>query len=336
MTMLHRSIRLAAPLALLLTAAATAPTPARAQAFRTWEVATDNDAYDFWIPRYRRPDHDYTHGMWLAAELDRAPWWGRRLGGGLPDCTGRETGAERCLSTRLEFGQKIYTPRVDSPTPIPGERAYAGWLYVTATGRREGPRARTIGSVELGVTGNPSLGRVVHEEFHKLAGFWAPDGWRNQLAFEPGIVARLGRQVLAFQGVSAGGVRWATVVPEGGVALGNVLTGAQAGVRVHAGYAVPHPWRPLHAGAPPAFSAYAMGAVREDYVAHDLFLDGNTFRESIHVQRRPLVYQYEFGGGLRWKSLGAEYRITTRGRDYTTQPQQHQWSTISLTLDRVR
>jgi lipid A 3-O-deacylase len=331
------TLRPPALLALLLAlGAAAVPGSAPAQAFRTWEVATDNDAYDFWIPPYRRPDHDYTHGMWIAAELDRAPWWGRRLGGGLPSCTGREAGSERCLSTRLELGQKIFTPGRDGATPVPGERAYAGWLYVTATGRREGPRTRTTGSVELGVTGNASLGRALHEEFHRLAGFWAPDGWHNQLAFEPGVVARLDRQVLALDGVTAGGVRWATVVPEGGVAVGNVLTGAQVGARAHLGYGVPHPWRPLHSAAPPSLSLYALGAAREDYVAHDLFLDGNTFRESVHVDRRPLVWQYEVGGGLRWKRVGAEYRVTTRGREYETQVRRHQWSSISLTLDRVR
>ena len=328
--------RTSALLALLLASvAALLPSHAPAQAVRTWEVASDNDAYDFWIPAHRRPDFDYTHGMWLAAELDRAPWWGRRLGGGLKDCTGRETGAERCLTTRVEFGQKIFTPRRDGVSPVPGERPYAGWLYATATGRREGPRSRTTGSVELGVTGNASLGRVVHQEFHKIAGFWPPSGWGNQLAFEPGVVLRLQRQMMAFEGVSAGGVRWAAVVPEGGVALGNVLTGAQLGLRASVGYDVPHPWRPVHAAARPALSAYATAAAREDYVAHDLFLDGNTFTGSVSVGHRPLVWQYEAGGGLRWHRYGLEYRVTTRGRDYETQPARHQWSTIALTLDRV-
>lgn len=333
---LHRLPRAFARAAFLAAAAALAPPgQAAAQAVRGWEVASDNDAYDFWIPRHRRPDHDYTHGMWLAAELGRAPVWGRRLGGGAPACTGRETGEARCLTTRVELAQKLFTPRLDDVEPVPGERAYAGWLSLSARGRREGPRSRTSAGLEVGVTGDASLGRLVYQRFHRAAGFHSVDGWGNQLAFEPGIVARLSREVLAYEGVR-GGERVAAVVPEAGLALGNVLTGAHAGVGVRLGRGVPHPWRAVHGAAHPRLAVFGIGAARGEWVGHDLFLDGNTFRESVHVRRRPFVYQYELGGGVRWRSFGAEYRATTRGRDYQTQLRPHQWSTIALTLDRVK
>ena len=334
MRALARAMRLALTLALSM-AALSAPGRGAAQTIATWEVGTDNDAYDFWVPAYRRPDHDYTHGMWLAATLNRAPLWGRHLGGGLPACTGRETAAARCLTTRVEFGQKLYTPVVDAPDPEPGERAYAGWLYLSAAGRREDPRTRTTGSVELGVTGPQSLGRAVHEEFHRAAGFWMPDGWRNQLSFEPAVSLRLGREVLAYEAMNGAG-RVAVIVPDASIAVGNLRTDAQLGVHARAGRDVPHPWRTSRSGDPSHMSLYAMAGARGDWVLHDLLLDGNTFAPSVRVRRRPLVGQLEAGLGLRWKRVSAEFRSTRRSREYRTQATPHTWSTIALTLDRGR
>jgi lipid A 3-O-deacylase len=324
-----------AVLALACLAAAASPPSAAAQRASAWEVGTDNDAYDFWVPLDRRPDHDYTHGMWIAAELSRAPLWGRHLGGGLAPCTGRETGAQECLSTRIEFGQKLYTPLVDGFKPVAGQRPYAGWLYLSVAGSRQGRRARTVGTVEAGLTGPESLGGAVHQEFHRIAGFWHPEGWRNQLSFEPAVSVRLAREVVAVD-AERGGSRFVTLVPFASASAGNLRTDAQAGANLRLGRALPHPWMREAPGVAPRLSVYALGGVRTDWVLHDLMLDGNTFAESVRVQRRPLVAQGEVGVGVRWRRLGAEYRVTRRGRDYATQPQAHTWSTIALTVDRAR
>ncbi|HET6763783.1 MAG TPA: lipid A deacylase LpxR family protein [Longimicrobiaceae bacterium] len=307
-----------------------APGTVVAQRGGTWEVVVDNDAFDFWVPPGRRPDHDYTHGMWIAAELDRAPVWGRALRAKAAPCTGRESSAQRCLRTRFELGQKLYTPVVDSPTPLPGERAYAGWLYVAATGGLQDARERTWGTVELGVTGPESLGEAVHQGFHRLAGFWSPDGWRNQLSFEPAVSLRLGREMLAVD-ARHGATRIATIVPSASVALGNLRTDAQAGVHARVGRGVPHPWTRAGAGSP-RFAAYVTVGGRGDWVLHDLLLDGNSFAKSVRVARRPLVAQAESGVGLRWKRVTGEYRVTTRGSEYRTQPGSHAWSTLALTV----
>jgi hypothetical protein len=328
--------RIALALAVAMGAAPLRAPAAAAQQGAAWEVGTDNDAYDFWVPPSRRPDHDYTHGMWIAADLGRAPLWGRRLGGGLLACTGRERASQACLSTRVELGQKLYTPRVDAYDPVPGERAFAGWLYLSAAGSREGERSRTTGTLEVGTTGPESLGSTVYQEFHRIAGFWKPQGWHNQLAFEPAFSARLTREVLLVD-AAHGDSRTATVASYASVAAGNLRTDAEAGVHARVGRALPHPWRrAAPTAADPRLSVYAMVGARADWVLHDLFLDGNTFHQSVRADRTPLVGQLEGGFGLRWKRFGAEYRVTTRSRDYRTQFASHTWSTIDLTLDHVK
>lgn len=317
-------IRIRSLLVLVLVATAS---PAAAQgALRAVRVEADNDAFDFWIPP-PRPDHDYTHGMRVVADLNGAPGW-RRLATGLPSCPPLEE-RQTCLATRLELGQKIYTPLRDAPAPLPGERPYAGWLYGSATARLVGARReRTLGA-EVGVTGPPSLGAAVQTGFHRLAGYWVPQGWGKQLAFEPGVVVRYEDAFLLAEGRS-GRARLAVVAPYWGAAAGNVRTDAHAGVRVQLGYGVAHPWSPSREAGAPRAAVYALGGVRGEWVLRDLFLDGSTFRSGPRVEKLPGVGEVEAGAGVRLHRVSLEYRVVTRGREYRTQPRAHRYSTLSL------
>ncbi|HEV2735893.1 MAG TPA: lipid A-modifier LpxR family protein, partial [Longimicrobiaceae bacterium] len=193
---------LAALLALAAPAAAQSPV-------RSVEVAADNDVFNFWAP-VPRPDHDYTHGMRVVVDADAAPLWRKWAPPGLRPCTGSEAAAQRCLATRVEVGQKIFTPRRDGPSPVPGERPYAGWLYASGSARVLGRLSESTVGVELGVTGPPSLAETVQTGFHEAAGLWQPAGWANQLAFEPAVAVRAGgARLLAEE--HAGGVRVATL-----------------------------------------------------------------------------------------------------------------------------
>lgn len=290
--------------------------PAAAQTVRGFEVGTDNDAYDFWVPVEARPDHDYTHGMWAAAELTGAPVWGR-LAPGVAPC-GEEAPGAPCAETRVEVGQRIFTPYYDAAEPVPGERPYAGWLYAAATARLRAPGLRREVRVEAGVTGPPSLGGSVHRAYHHLLGVWEPRGWEGQLAFEPAASlrwrewrprsARIGGATLE------AGSEWSA-------ALGTLRTSAALGLRARAERGALH----------------AVGAAAGEWVGRDLFLDGNTLRDGgVRVERRPWVGRWSAGVGARWRSLSAEYRVSGATRTYRTQREPHVYATIVLRLGRTR
>jgi hypothetical protein len=305
-----------------------APAPAAAQV-REVRLMLDNDAYDFWIPFRIRPDHDYTNGVTLSVEMAGGPLWAHALAPRAARCTAAAPADSACTATTLSFGQKIFTPDVDGAAPVAGQRAYAGWLYASATASvQSAARARRVG-VELGITGTPSLGEAVHTTWHRVAGFDAPDGWAHQLAFEPAFRVAYDESVLLAD-VRSGGVRVATLAPAWGADAGTLHVGAHAGVSARAGWAVPHPWSAAaDRGAGPA-SVYALARVQQNAVARDLFLDGSTFSRSIRVERRPLVWEYELGGGVRYRAFTLEYRALTRGREYDTQPKPHTWGTFEL------
>ncbi len=309
---------------LLCVSALLAASPADAQ-LRSLSATSDNDAYNFWIPFATRPDEEYTNGLEMRAELAGAPLWGRLL---RVACGAADGG---CVSTELRVGQKIFTPRTDSPLLGAGERPYAGWLYLSAAGSVEGARVRRTGGAEVGVTGPPSQGEWVQTTFHRMAGFRDPLGWAGQLRTEPGIVIRYGEEFIAAE-ARPGGIRVAEVMPYWGAAAGNVRTGAHAGVRLRAGYAVPRPWGRAGRGV----SLYASAGARAELVLRDLFLDGNTFRDGPRVERISEFGAVEGALGLRVGLVGVEYRTVSRTRSYETEPKGHQYGSFEVTLRTSR
>ncbi len=296
---------------------------------RAVRLTLDNDAYNFWIPYGTRPDEEYTNGMDVSVEMAGGPLWARRLAPRATPCNGAESADSACATTSFDFGQKIFTPRSNGPLPPAGDRPYAGWLYLAATGQVSTARARRAVGVEVGVTGPPSLGEAVQKTFHRVAGFSDPQGWEHQLRFEPGITVRYDEARLLGE-LRAGGGRVLALTPEWGAEAGNVRTAAHVGVRAAAGFRAPHPWSAAADRDSGPLAVYAVAAGRQEAVAHTLFLDGNTFADGPRVERRPFVFRYELGGGLRWRAVSLEYRAATRTREYETEPKGHTHGTFEL------
>lgn len=331
---MHSLIRHLRALALASSLACLAP-PLAAQV-RSFQFTSENDAYNFWVPFGVRPDHEYTNGLRLAVELGGAPGWGV-LAAELGPCAREGTRAAPadpeagCASTTVEIGQHLYVPRLDSRRPLQGQRPFAGWLYAAATGRVvDGPVRHTVG-MHVGVTGKPSLGEPTMERYHAIAGFWDPEGWSHQLGFEPGVVLRYGVERRMAE-VRAGSTRAADLVVDAGGTLGNVHTGARAGLRLRAGYNLPHMWA---AGRARGTSVYASAGASGQAVARNLFLDGNTLStRPARVQRETLVASHGWGVGFASGPFGAEFRATTRTREYREEPGGHTVSTLEFTWRR--
>jgi lipid A 3-O-deacylase len=298
---------------------------ASAQQLRAAWVHADNDYFDFRLPAHERPDFEYTQGARARLELAGAPGrverWARAAG--LCDVEP----ASSCVGSSLEVGQEIYNSRKDAEVTMPGHRPYAGWLYLEAGALAATGSDLHAVSVQVGVTGPPSLGETVQTLFHEVYGFREPLGWSDQLATEPGLVARYERSRLFWTGRIAG-TRAAELVARAGGDMGNVHTGADAGLRGRLGYAVPHPWVAADSGATVAL--YVTGGLNGRWVARNIFLDGSTFRSGPRVDKLPFIAEYEGGIALRVGSVTAEYSLLHRSREYRTQWDRHTHGSLRL------
>ena len=285
---------------------------------RTFSLRIDNDAFDFWMLPWNRPDEDYTSGVHLDYDGGDAPAWARRLVPHRAECTAR---ADRCRTARLELGQDIYTPSVDPSDPHAAStaRPNAGWLYLAQTARALSISRADELSLTLGVTGPPSLARFTQRVAHDVApAYNRPTDWTRQIAFEPGVIVRYQQE----RRISLAGV--ADLIPSGSISAGNVLTAADAGIRLRSGIQLQHPWLPQ-----PLRSGVTIDAgISGQAVARDLFLDGNTFVSGPRVGHEPFVGTADAGLAVRFRRLSVEYRATTQTRAYAAGPKWHPWGSL--------
>lgn len=307
--------------------------PAAAQSTPRWRLVADNDYFNFWQAPARRPDVEYTQGLTISVALSGAPRLARSMRSGLAECGVRAPAATdetACWSTTLHVAQEIYTPWNDAPTWQPGQRPYAGWLALGATARATTFTREDALGLSVGVTGPASLASGVQTAFHRLAGFRTVLGWPDQLKTEPGIILSYGGGRAATVAVSRG-TPLLVAGPYWRARLGNIATDASLGLRLHAGWNVPSLWSAGQTRRS-GLSVFGIAGVRQDAVARNLFLDGNTFRAGPRVTKHSWVREVELGIGLRWHRVGVEWRTMHRQREYRTQPEPHRFSSIAVTL----
>ncbi len=280
-------------------------------------------------------DRYYTQGLkllYLGGDND-TPGWVKKTADAIP-AWGIHVQAD---DFGYMLGQDIYTPvNLQASSLISTDRPYGGWLYTGVVLQRRG----TVGDlaipvmedfeVNLGITGRPSLAEAAQENFHR----WffpknIPHGWHNQLKTEPGLLLKYQRLWrLTLNDASA---RYIDLIPHAGGEVGNIMVFGNLGGALRAGYNLPPDFGVQINDSPasatsgmsnrtPPFSAYLFGAVDGRYVAHNLFLDGNTFQGGPSVTRNPWVADIAVGGAIRlFKHLELDYTRVIRTPEFQGQ-----------------
>jgi hypothetical protein len=299
-----------------------------APAYATVETLYDNDTNGM-VPGPAATDRNYTFGLHAAwyGEPDVMPRWteriAQRLGGAGPDAV-----------RRLSFfaGQELYTPdSLSDPHPILNDRPYAAWLFAAATlSNADERRARSL-TVRVGMIGPDAQGQELQTWWHHREHIRLPRGWRYQLANEPGLGVTLDERWRPY-----GRQRYADIVPHLRFTAGNVLTEAAAGATLRVGLPLANDFGP---GAPSGpedyvrgFRLYGFARAEGRAVARDIFLDGNTFQNSLRVHRVPLVGETQLGLGLRHGAMGARYMFSYTTRQFHERPAAQEYGSIVISF----
>lgn len=244
------------------------------------------------------------------------------------------------------LGQNIYTPEdTRSRFPPLTDRPYAGWLYGSAAISAVTETSLALVELQLGVVGPSALGEQVQNNVHRLLGIDRSAGWATQLKDEPGVNLILNRQwrlTWPLDGEHATRLRWA-VVPSVAVSLGNVQTWAATGVIVKFGSKVdadfgPQRLRPAAVGSAffrhdGAWGWYVLAGVEARAIAHDIFLDGNTWRDSRSVNKKYVVGDGILGAVLIMPRARLTYTHTFRSQEFDGQNNRMvQFGSISLSV----
>jgi len=290
-------------------------------------------------------DQHYTNGLrlsWLSPEGDtiKPLQYVRDFLEALAQDTNKTT------RFGLAAGQEIYTPEDRFRTDlITDDRPYAGWLYGglslhTVTKRTD--ERKDLESIELdvGVIGPYSLGEEAQNFVHEVRLIDTFDGWDNQLKNEIGVALHYERKWRFFDPIAVGPLQF-DAIPHAGLSVGNVVTQANAGGALRLGWNLPHNFGPpslIQGGTSvdrlpsSAFSAYLFATTQGRYVAHNIFLDGNTFRDSHSVDKENWVGDLSLGAAVLIGRVKLSYANAFRSREYEGQPRISRFGSLTASF----
>lgn len=269
----------------------------------------------------------------------------------------------------VRFGQSMYTPEDYSRTDlITNDRPYAGLLYFGLTWNRrihEPESNREMldtREISLGVIGPWSLAEQSQNLVHDATGEPRFLGWDHQLENEPAFQLALDRKFKAYRGAGAITPGFsADAIRSVGLRLGNIETSATLGIEGRIGWNLPndfgsYPIRPGAENRPPSAASlhgnpgsaipaasrphpgvHVFGTLEVKAVAHDFSLDGNLFRSSHSVTRRPWIAQAAVGISSQWLVAGRGIRLALmrvwRTREFDEQAGRHAFGSVALSME---
>lgn len=285
-------------------------------------------------------DRHYTNGVgfiWVPDKRVAQPEWAVRLAGLVPWFP-----EEGELRHGYAFGQSMFTPKdISLANPPLTERPYAGWLCGTVGLGRATGKQLDLFALTLGMVGPASLAEQSQKIVHKAIGSPDPKGWDTQLGNEPGIVATYQRSWREAATTTRLG-NTLDLTPHVGAAIGNVFAYGNAGLTLRYGKHLPRDFGPpriqpslLGSGefAPASgFKWYLFAGVEGRAVARNIFLDGNSFRDSRSVDKKPLVGDLQYGLVLDWPGIRFSFTHVLRTREYETQGGSDRFGAVSVSV----
>jgi hypothetical protein len=329
--------RFLVPLAVALGAAGCAATVPEGG---TWLATVDNDSYNF-------DDGNYTGGVglaWISPPVEERGEGSRtrRVVEALSFLPGMAAHEGTTRHVALGAGQLIFTSEdLNRATPLPGDRPYAGVLFLDASLLARSQTTLTGYLLRLGVVGEPSGAEEVQKELHEWFGADRPRGWDHQLEDEPVVNLGVEHHRRVAGGTFGDGLEW-ELVPNAGLGLGTYFTGVNVGVtgRVGRGVLQDLGGLALRSGmetnavpGPPAgrdWSTSVFGALDAYGVAHYLPLDGNVFRDSRSVDAEEVVGKATLGFTVGKRSLALTFGYTFLTDTYETQEDRGNYGSVAL------
>ena len=285
-------------------------------------------------------DRNYTNGVraaWLSGP-DDTPDWAVRTAAWFPLFPER-----CCVRTEYAVGQNMYTPAdISLSNPPPDDRPYAGWLYASIGVIAETDDRLDQLGLSIGVVGPASFAEQTQKFVHRHVGSPRPQGWDTQLDNEPGIVLTYQRSWREFVSRTLITGLPYDITPHVGGAFGNVFTYLDAGLMLRVGQNLPLDYGPprIQPSLPGSgfflagdrFGWYLFAGVEGRAVAHNIFLDGNTFSDSRSVDKKPLVGDLQFGLALTWQDVRLSYTHVLRTAEFETQRGGDDFGALSLSV----
>lgn len=297
-------------------------------------VQLENDSFDGASDAY------YTHGLQLVFTPAAAVSWPKKF---LPDSY--ETSE---LRTQYSLGQAIFTPyEIEKSQLQLDDRPYAGWLYLSAS-----LQSKNLLSVHglivaerldfsAGIVGPSSGAEQAQRGIHQLFDTYEVNGWSNQLKDEPAVLVSYARKWAHIRELRSSELAWEMSASLGG-SVGNVATQLVSGFGLRLGKSlyssagasgVPPATMAPNSGVPSGSGDWFLFADWQlRFIEGDIFLDGNSTKDSHRVEKEPRVSEWRFGGAYSSGRYRWDLYHVRRSQEFIGQYVNASFSGISLTV----
>ncbi|MFZ3230368.1 MAG: lipid A deacylase LpxR family protein [Pseudobdellovibrio sp.] len=250
--------------------------------------------------------------------------------------------------TKINFGlalaQQIYSPANTGTNEfIPDDRRYAAWTYLGFSSQIKTLVHANLIELDIGLVGPSAYGEQVQNTFHKQIKSSLANGWVHQLSDEPTLQLSY-QQKLKFFEISNKSGKYFDAIPYYGLGLGNVHIGSHLGGLLRLGISLPDDFGPsrLSASDGESFVApktytesflkniYIFTGFRGNAVAHDIFLDGNTFRPNRTVHKKVFTLENEFGVGFQYDHWNIVWRFVSRTPEFEERQKYNSFASVNI------
>jgi len=244
------------------------------------------------------------------------------------------------------IGHNIYTPAdITIEANQDDDRPWAAWLYTSASLTTLQDNHIDEFEATLGVVGPEALGKPIQRFIHSNVTGDPPRGWKNQLDFEPGLILSAQRRwpgalkTKIDAGISEYTLR---ATPHINASLGNIYTYAGTGFTVSL-----TPYKDRFQDTPPrvrpampgtgyfsepshSFTWQLFAGAEGRAIARNIFLDGNSFRDSHSVDKKYFVADLNAGAALTWKDYRLSYTVNYRTEEFHRQSEPSIFGSLNL------
>ena len=303
---------------------------------------------------FSETDQDYTRGIQLSwvspdisdyVESDELPGWVRRLNRSLTFFHKSLKGLKRNVTVTV--GQQMYTPQDLYETElIEDDRRYAAWLFLGLGYQTRAEDQLDTLELQLGVVGPAAFGQEAQDFIHDLRDFEKFQGWDNQIRNEPGFVATWEHK-RKWKRINPATRFGYDTITHTGFSLGNIHTHVNAGAEVRLGWALPDDfgtsairpggqnstpdstWDPRFVGDK-KWGLHAFASLDVRLVARDIFLDGNSFRNSHSIDKELVVADVALGVAYIVGGGRVSYAQIFRSKEFSVQNSYHSYGSLSF------
>ena len=245
------------------------------------------------------------------------------------------------------FGQHIYTPAdIQAKTLIKDDRPYAGFLYTGLALHSKTDTVLDTLEAVIGIVGPWAFAECSQNTVHELRSIDTAKGWDHQLDNEPALRLSWQRKWRVYQDQIAHLLDY-DLITNAGLTLGNVQISTGFGAEFRLGYKIPLDFgsdviRPGAGVSTPAAAKsktdtdslgfHWFAGTQVEAVAHNIFLDGNTFTDSPDVDKENLVLSLSSGLAINFSQYKLTYRHLYKTREFRHQKQNHIIGSLTFTI----